>query len=52
MKILVTAENQINVEIIKSEEEEVISLAQIVASLEFAKALVLAKWQQELNENV
>lgn len=52
MKILVTAENQINVEVIKSDEEEVIQLGQIVAALEFAKQLVLSKWQQELNENV
>ena len=50
MKIIVTAEKEISIEV-QQEEGQLVAFTDIVGILEFAKQMVLAQWQQKLNES-
>lgn len=50
MKIIVTVEKGINVEVQPKEENQQVAITDIIASLEFAKTLVLQSWHEALQK--
>jgi hypothetical protein len=50
MKIIVTVEKGINVEVQPKEENQQVAITDIIASLEFAKTLVLQTWHEALQK--
>lgn len=50
MKIIVTVEKGVNVEVQPKEENQQVAITDIIASLEFAKTLVLQTWHEALQK--
>ena len=50
MKIIITAEEQIDIAVERKNEEEIISIPAIVAVLELAKSLTVERWKEMLSQ--
>lgn len=48
MKIIITAEEQIDIAVERKSEDEIISVPAIVAVLELAKSLTVERWKEML----